>query len=284
MLQLLSVLLFGVAAAESPPVLVRYTVTERTRSVTPAGERISALAGTICVAGDRARWELAASSFPRASATIALADRGAITLLNPKLKVAADIAPSELPEVFRAPAAEETGSSSFGSRGLTISVTRDGAGRLFQESPTARWRVALNWDLTVETPGRVGRVKNEVRGVVECLEAAGDARTPFDDLVRLFPVRGDVREALEKELTRIHGLPVSVSIDVTSEVSSEVVGGASGGAGSARPLKTTTNVTRTVSSLTRQPLRPDEATLFRVPEGYRSRGLSYLTNEGPALP
>jgi hypothetical protein len=149
--------------------------------------------------------------------------------------------------------------------------------------PTARWRVELKWTLVVMLPGGISSVRHTTRGTIETAEVS-EARSPFDDLSRLFAARGEAREALEAELGKVAGLPVAVFLESTAESSGQAVASAAAAGTAERPFTTTTTVKRVVSKLVRVRLRPQDEVLFTVPSGFKSRGLERLLLDGPGLP
>jgi hypothetical protein len=278
-------LLLALAAPVGPaPAVIRYEVVEVTRSLTPAGARETALAATVTALQGKARWELSATRFPGVTARVALGDRDRVTFLDPDEFVAASASWEEFAELFTRAKGPE-GMSAEKVRDLSASVVREGAGEPLGGFPTRRFRVACAFTVVVSQPGRVARVKHTVSGAIEAVEELAAVRTPFDDLLRLFRVRGEAREALAKELAKVTGLPVRVRLDAESESAAEVAGAAGGEAGMARPpVRSTSTTTRAVSGFVRRAQGEGDDALFAVPESYRSRSLERLRIGGPKLP
>jgi hypothetical protein len=283
----LALLSLALALSPSPPPvpLVRYEMVESLHAMTPRGERDSAVKGTVTVAGDRARWDLAAGTFPRSHVTGALVARGRFTLLDIKEGVSADATRDDFDSLFL-PKAGEPAAAAPVVRDLVAIVRTDGAGRTFEGLPTTRWRVEVKWTLSVSLPGTVNTIRHTTRGTIETADVP-EARSPFDAMARLFTARGEAREALLSELGKVTGFPVFVALDSTAEPSTEVL--SSGSApGADRPAAsatttTTTTVKRVVSKLTRGKLRPEDEAVFAVPPGFKSRGLERLLLEEPSL-
>jgi hypothetical protein len=278
--------LFGLALAASPSPppapLVRYEVVESSHAMTPRGERDSALAGTVTVAGERARWDLVAGTFPRSRATAALADRSGFTLFDMKDGIAAAATREDFESLFQ-PKASEPPSAAPAIRDIVASVRAEGAGGRFEGMPTERWRVELKWTLLVTLPGGIRSVRHATVGTIDTVDVP-EARSVFDDLSRLFTSRGEAREAIEAELRKVAGLPVFVSLESTAEPRVEAVASTAAPGTAERPPTTTTSVKRSVSQLVRARLRPQDETLFEVPQGFKARGLERLILEGPSLP
>jgi hypothetical protein len=266
-----------------PARLVEYLVTEKVRSVTPHGPTSSALLGTIAVSGERARWELTAGTFPHSSASIALADRGTVTLLDPLEKISAVTSVAEFDSLLRGISSGESGGTNSSIRDVELSVKPDGVGRLFQGAPTRRFSIDLRWVLAVQSPGRFANVRSAMKGIIETAPEFEDAHSPFDDLARLLPLRGEALDALTPELHRVSGFPVFVSLEMTSEMQSEPVG-PNVAEGMRQTPRTTTTVTRSVSRLQRRKREPTDGTRFEVPAEFRLRGLERLRRSVPALP
>jgi hypothetical protein len=263
--------------------LVTYEVRESVTAVTPRGEQAQALVGRIAVAGDRALWELTTGTFPRSTAQAALADRGGITLLDRKLGTYASASRDEFDALFVPRTAVEMGAS-FTPRDVAALVEPLGSGSAFGEAATRRWRVTASWTLDVKTPGRAGEVKTTLSGTIVAAPDLAEAKAPFDDLLRLLPARGDVRDALERELARIAGLPVKVDLELVSEAHVEQIG--SGGEARDRtrkPPRTVTRIRRDLSAPVRRAARDEDAPLFAVPSSFHAKALEVLA-PAPALP
>ncbi len=278
---MLALLLLALGGPTSPAAtVVRFEVVEATRALTPAGPRETALSGTVTVSDGKARWELKSSRFPGVTASVALGDGSGVTLLDPGQAVAASASWEEFAALFSPPPGPE-GMSADAFRDVAATVTREGPGTPVDGFPTARYRVSCSFALVSSQPGRSVRVKHSVSGTIEASEALASARTPFDDLLRLFRVRGAAREKLSEELEKVAGLPVKVRLEAQSESQAEAVGATAGPGASARPpARATWTTTRTLSALVRRPVSERDGTLFAVPESYRSRSLDRLRTGG----
>lgn len=275
-LVLAAALLTGAAPAAAPerPALASYDVVESTRSVTPAGERTSGAAGTVKVAGGRARWELPHGSFPRSSASVAIADGALVTLLDPKERLAASATADDFTALFRGRPATE-GSAAASLRDVSVRLAPDGKGRLLEGRPTAKYLLEARWTLVLTTTGRIARVTTEIKGVIETVDEPA-ARSPFDGLSRLVPARAEAAEALDAELAKLPGLPVSAALDVTSKVVSEQAGMPSGTEPPPRPAEARQTITRRLTNLVvREGAASDDA-LFAIPADFHSRGLDRI--------
>ena len=271
------------APSVDPARLVEYRVTEMVRSVTPHGPSSSALVGSIAVSAERARWELEAGTFPHSTASIALAHRGAVTLLDTAEKISAVTSVAEFDSLLRGMSSGESGGTDSSIRDVELSVKPDGVGRFFQGAPTRRFTIDLRWVLAVQSPGRFVRVRSSMQGIIETAPDCEDARSPFDDLSRLLPLRGEALDALTPELHRVSGFPVFVSFEMSSELQSEPVG-PNVAEGMQQTPRTTTTVTRSVSRLQRRKREPTDGSRFEAPEEFRLRGLERLRRSVPALP
>jgi hypothetical protein len=271
----------GAASAEAParPVLASYDVTESIRTITPAGERGRAWAGTVRVAGGRARWELAHGTFPRSSAAVAIADGPLVTLLDPKEKLSASATPDDFTALFKGQPATE-GAAAGAVKDVSVHLKSDGAGRSLEGRKTARFALEASWTLVVSTPGRVNRVAVEVRGTIETADEPG-ARSPFDDLSRLLPARGAAQDALAAEFSHLGGLPVSVAVDVVSRASAEMPGMPSGTEPPPRPAEARQTITRRVSNLVARRGTASDDALFAIPDDFHARALDRIAPEGP---
>src|SRR5512143_1200293 len=71
------------AAGERAPALVTYTLEEKLSSTTPNGERVSALAARVTVAGGKARMELGGAPLPRFRGSLVLLDGRSAVIVDP---------------------------------------------------------------------------------------------------------------------------------------------------------------------------------------------------------
>ncbi|MEO6324564.1 MAG: hypothetical protein ABIT01_20425, partial [Thermoanaerobaculia bacterium] len=239
--------------------------------------------GTVMVSGQQARWELEQGTFPHATASVALAARGAVTLLDTKEKISAACTVSEFESLFRGLPSGDSGASHPSVRDLSVAVKPDGAGRSFQGTATRRYAIEVRWVLAVNNPGRFVSVKNVLLGTIEAAPDFEDARSPFDELTRLFPLRGETLEALTPELRQVAGLPVFVNLEMSSELQSENVG-PDVGEGMRKTPRTTTTVTRRVLHLQRRKRAAGDSARLAAPEEYKLRGLERLQRSAPGLP
>src|SRR5512141_1813325 len=168
------------AAAADRPVLFSYDVVESTRTLTPAGERNAGTAGTVRVAGPRARWELPHGSFPRSSASVAISDGPLVTLLDPKERLAASATAEDFTALFRGRPATE-GSAAASLRDVSVRLAPGGKGRVFEGRPSSKFVLEAKWTLVLQTTGRVARVTTEIKGTIETVDEPA-ARSGFDGL------------------------------------------------------------------------------------------------------
>lgn len=275
-LVLAAVLLFGAAPAAPPerPVLASYDVVESTRAVTPAGDRTSGTAGSVKVAGGRARWELPHGSFPRSSASVAIADGALVTLLDPKERLAASATADDFTALFRGRPATE-GSAAATLRDVSVRLAPEGKGRVLEGRPTWKYLLEARWTLVLTTTGRIARVTTEIKGVIETVDEPA-ARSLFDGLSRLVPARAEAAEALDAELAKLPGLPVSAALDVTSKVVSEQAGMPSGTEPPPRPAEARQTITRRISNLVVRKGAASDDALFAIPADFHSRGLDRI--------
>ncbi len=275
-------------SAPAPPPLCEYVLAEKEKGLGPAGERIRSLGGSVLVQGGRARWRLTASRFPRSTASEAILDgSGRLLLVDPAARSVALGAEADFPDLFRAPPAADSPASPTWND-VEVRASQAGEGRPFQGEPTSRTTLRGSWRLSLVLPGRVAGVRTTVEAVIDTLEGEGagrDARSPLDDLLRLFPARGDPAEAIARELGAVKGFPVRVTVVAVSEEMGEPLAGPAAGADPAqgRALRIRTETTREVTKLSRRAGRAEDAALFAPPEEFRSRPLERLlpSPEGP---
>ena len=281
-LVLAAALLTGAAPAADldRPVLASYDVVESTRTVTPAGERNAGTAGTVRVAGPRARWDLPHGSFPRSSASVAISDGPLVTLLDPKERLAASATADDFTALFRGRPATE-GSAAASLRDVSVRLVPGGKGRVFEGRPSSKFLLEAKWTLVLATTGRVARVTTEIKGAIETLDEPA-ARSGFDGLARLVPARGDAAEALDSELAKLPGLPVSVALDVTSKATSEQAGMPSGTEPPRPPVETRQTITRRLSNVAVRKGAASDDALFAIPEDFHSRSLDRIAPGGEA--
>jgi hypothetical protein len=266
-------------AAPVRPVVAAYDVVESTRTVTPAGERNAGVTGSVHVAGPRARWDLPHGTFPRSSASVAIADGPLVTLLDSKERLAASATPDDFASLFRGRAAAD-GSAAASVQDVSVHLAPDGAGRLFEGRPTSKFRLTARWTVVFSMTGRVARIATEVAGTIETLDEPA-ARSSFDAPGRMLPARGDAAEALDAELAKLPGLPVYTVFDVASKVTSEQPGMPSGTEPPRRPAESHQTITRRISNLSMRPGAASDDGLFEIPDGFHSRGLDRIVPEDP---
>ncbi len=274
-------------AARPPEPVVTYSVVQSVRASTPHGSREQALAGTVAVSGERARWELSGSTFPGTAATLAVGEPGRVTLVDLREKLAAAATWDEFRRLFQL-ASSEAGPAAAALAASEASVAAEGPGPSRDGIATSRYRVSFSWTMKLAQPGRLVTVVYTSRGTVDAADGFRDARSGFDDLLPLFVARGEAREKLAAELGKIGGLPVAVALETESEVKSEPAG-APGSAPAPpgplpTPIRTTGSATRTVSALARRAPTTADAALFSAPEDVRSRSLDRLLLRGAPLP
>lgn len=271
-------------APPPPPPLVTYRMAESWKSLSPRGERVRALSGTVAVAGDRMRWEISHGRFPRSTASLSIAGRDGVELVDLEARSSGRSTAQALRGLFLPGAAGEPGLASTAVRELAAEVRRDGDGPAFEGRPTARYRLTLSYRIDVATPGRVTSVKTRSTGTLLAVDAGlPEPTTPAADLVRLVPARGEALEAIESELAKVRGLVVRARVESESERAGAVVGGA-GTAEEPVPLKSTAVSTREVSGLSVRPFAPSDAALFGVPDDVRSVAWERLVLSEAGLP
>ncbi len=264
----------------APAPLATYDVSESRRVRTPAGERVRGTQGAVAVQGERARWTLPNGTFPRSSATAALADGTALTLVDGKERIAASATADDFASLFRGRPGPE-GATTAAIRDVSASLEPAGAGPAFDGRPTVRWSLKAAWTLVVMTPGRVARVTTKVDGTIDALDEPA-ARSVFDGLSRLLPARGEAAEALDGALAKLAGLPVSAAFEVVSTATSEAAGMPAGAEPPRPPVETRQTVTRRVSNLVVRPGKAADASLFALPEDVHHRALDRIVPaEGP---
>jgi hypothetical protein len=272
----------ALAAPPAPPELVEYALDESYRWVTPRGERAEGTSGRVTVLGDTALWKLDSGRFPRSEASEVLASGGTVTLVDRAGKGYAEAPAAEFAGLFSDPAAPDPGQSSAVVRDLSVSWKAAGASAPFEGLPTARYLLDVKYALVVSTPGRSATVTHEVHASIVAVKGLEGARSPFDDLLRLLPLRGAPREKAQNELLRVEGWPVAVRVESEALWTSEPVGTIREAA-QPRPLRSAAAVTRTVGRLVRRKAAEADEALLRVPADFRSRPLERMLRQGAGL-
>jgi hypothetical protein len=267
----------------APPVC-GYVLAESRKSVSPAGERASAVRGRVSVLGGTARWDLESGTFPGATAnTLVLGERGG-WLVDRKTSVAARAGLDDVTALFVSPARGEPGPFQASVRNVEVSPAEVAAGPAFEGRPTTRRSLTATWVLVLAMPGRVGSVRNRLTAVVDLLpEPPPGVRSPLDDLGRLFDVPVLVKEALAAELASLAGWPVSVVVETDSVQAVDYPGAAAPPSDERRPLQTFTQSRREVSSLASRPSRADDPAAFALSEETRVVGLERLVSPRETL-
>jgi hypothetical protein len=273
--------LAGTLAAAAPPPLparvAQYVLAESRTSVTPAGERASAVRGVVTVLGGTARWDLESGTFPRTQANAVVVGDRVGWLLDRKSSVAAPATLENVRELFVPPGGGDPGP--FQAVVSEVDVPSAGLtkGPSFEGRATARLRVTASWSLVTSMPGRVSRVRFRLTSVVDALADPPKAiRSPLDDLGRLLDVPSPVREALAPELARVRGVPVGVVVETEAELAVDHPGTASPPSDGRAPLRTRSETTRTLSALATRPAAASDARALALPEEVRVVGLERL--------
>lgn len=271
--------------SEPPARAAAYVLAESRKSVSPAGEVAAAVRGPVTVLAGSARWDLESGSFPRTTANaVVMGDREG-WLVDRKAGVAARANLQDVNALFLSPDGGEPGPFQSSVREVSVPPGTVSAGPSFEGRPTVRLRVTASWTLVTATPTRVGRVLARLNAVVDVLEEAPEgARSPLDDLERLFDVPRAVREALAPELARVPGLPVGVVVETDAELAVDYPGMAPPQQPDGRaPLTTRTEGRRTVSGLLSRAAAAGDAAAFVLPEGTRVVGIERLVESRETL-
>jgi hypothetical protein len=229
------------------------------------------------VAGDRARWELTAGTFPRSSASVAIADGPVVTLLDPKEKLSASATADDFVSLFRGRPAT-AGSGAVTVHDVSVRLKPDGRGHAFEGRPTARYVLEAAWTLVVSTTGRIARVATELKGTIETVDEPA-ARSAFDGLGRLILARGDAADALDSELAKLEGLPVLAVLEIESRSTAEAAGMPSGREPPRRPAGSRQTITRRVSNLVVRKGAASDDAFFAIPDDFHTRALDRIVPE-----
>jgi hypothetical protein len=271
-------------AAPPRPEAVDYVLTESSRSVTPRGEQAGGVTGHVVVLSGRAAWKLASGTFPRSTASMAIAEGGSVTLVDRAEKVAGETGVEEFDRLFLGPEARDGGLSSAAVRDLVVSLLPGGDGVPFAGKPSARHVLSVSYRLIVSTPGRSTSVKHELRATIDTVAGLDAARSPLDGLGRLFPVRGAARESVAAELGRLDGFPVAVRVESTGVMTSEPAGMARDPSDpGALPVRSSATLTREVAGLVRRRSTESDKVRLAVPEEVRSIPVQRLLREPTGL-
>ena len=272
----------GSAGPVPRPEVFEYALDETYRYVTPRGEQSEGSSGRVSVVGDAALWRLDSGRFPRSDASEILAGSGTITLIDRAGKAYAEAPVSELARLFADRASPDPGQSSVTVRDLAVLWKEAGAAAPFEGHPATRLLLAVKYALVVSTPGRSATVTHELHASFVTVRGLEGARSAFDDLLRLLPLRGAPREMVEAELSRLQGWPVTVRVDSEAVWTSEPVG-TSREESQPRPVRSSATVTRTVSRVVRRPAAEADEARLRVPADFRSRPLEKMVRQSPGL-
>jgi len=280
---LLASLVASGAFAEGPRREASYVLSEGRTVVSPAGERASAVRGTVVVRGGTARWDLESGTFPRSTAsTILLGDRGG-WLLERDESVAARATAEDLTALWVPAPTGEEGPFRSSVRGLAIQPPTAAPGPVFEGRPTKRHRLTADWSLETSTPGRVSTARTRLVATVVAVEDVDEeVLSPLDGFDRLLDLPGPVREEIAAALGAIPGWPVSVIVETESEHSSELPGIQAASPEGRRPLKTRVEAVRKVSALVLRPAG-EASSAFTLPERTRVVGIERLVTPRESL-
>lgn len=273
-------------AADDPPapLVVRYTLAETRKTVSAAGERASAVRGTVTVCGGTARWDLTTGTFPRTTANTFLAGERGAWLLDRSVAVAARARMEDFRALFVPPEEGDPGPFRVSVRDLAVSAADPAKGPSFRGRTTRRHRFESEWSLVTSMPGRVGRVRTKLSVTIDALdEAPEEARSPLDDLSRLLDVPEAVREELSPLLGAVRGWPVGVVAVTDAELSAEHPGAAAGAVEQGRPATVRTEVRREVADLVVGRAAPADLAALAIGEGTRLVGIERLVEPRETL-
>lgn len=287
MLRKAALLLVSLAAsgafADGPRREASYVLSEGRTVVSPAGERASAVRGTVVIRDGTARWDLESGTFPRSTAsTILLGERDGWLLARDE-SVAARATADDLTALWVPAPAGEEGPFRSAVRGLTIEPPTAASGPAFEGRPTRRHRLTAVWNLETSTPGRVSTARTRLVATVVAVEEIGDeVRSPLDGLDRLLDLPGPVRQEVVAALGALSGWPVSVVVETESEQTSELPGVRMASPEGGRPLMTRVEAVRTVSALVLRPAG-ESGQVFTLPEKTRVVGIERLVTPRETL-
>lgn len=238
----------------SPGKVASYVLSESRKVVSPAGERTSAVRGTVTVLDGAARWDLETGTFPRTKANTLFAGGRDGWLLDRKASVAARATAEEFRALFVPPAEGDPGPFQSAVADVAVPPAELSGGPAFEGRPTRRLKVSASWTLVASMPGRVGRVHSRLTATVDALaDSPEEVRSPLDDLDRLLDVPAPVLEALAVELSRLKGFPVKVVVATEAELGVDYPGTSPPPSDGRAPLRTFSEATRTVSALALRP-------------------------------
>lgn len=263
--------------AEPAPRLARYVLAESSKTVSAAGERASAVRGVVEVLGGTASWRLETGTFPRSRANaVLLGDRGG-WLVDRKGSVAARISADDLRALFVPPADGDPGPFRSAVRDVGVEPGAPESGPAFEGRATTRRRFTATWSLVASMPGREARIRTRLTAFVDLLdEPPAEVRSPLDDAGRLLDVPDAVREALDPVLSSFRGFPVGIVVRTEAEQSVDYPGMEAPAPDGRKPLRMTSETTRTVSSLETRPAARGDAAAFELSDTIRAVGLERL--------
>ena len=273
-------------SADAPPAarLARYSLAESRKTVSAAGERASAVRGTVTVSGGTARWDLTTGTFPRTSANTFLAGERSAWLVDRSVSVAARARMEDLRALFVPTGEGDPGPFQASVRDLEVREPDPVPGPSFLGRPTTRHRVEAEWSLVTSMPGRVGRIRSKLSLTIDALEAAPDeVRSPLDDVSRLLDVPEAVLDALGPHLGAVRGWPVGVVVASDAELSTEHPGAAAGAVLEGRPVTVRTEARREVADLVVGRAAPADLAALTVGEETRLGGIERLVEPRETL-
>lgn len=272
--------------ADAPPAarVARYSLAESRKTVSAAGERASAVRGTVTVSGGTARWDLTTGTFPRTTANTFLAGERSAWLVDRSVAVAARARMEEFRALFVPPGEGDPGPFQVALRDLAVSAADPARGPSFRGGTTTRHRFEAKWSLVTSMPGRVGRLGTKLSLTVDALDRAPDeARSPLDDVSRLLDVPEEVREALAPLLGAVRGWPVGVVAVTEAELSAEHPGAVTDAVEEGRPVTVRTEVRREVADLVVSRAAPADLAALAIGEETRLVGIERLVEARETL-
>ncbi len=264
--------------AEPAPRLARYVLAESSKTVSPAGERASAVRGVVEVLGGMASWRLESGTFPRSRANaVLLGERGG-WLVDGKGSIAARISADDLRALFVPPANGDPGPFRSAVREVEVAAGAPERGSAFGGHATTRRSFTATWSLVTSMPGREARIRTRLSAVFDLLdEPPAEVRSPLDDPGRLLDVPDTVREALDPLLSSFRGFPVGIVVRTEAEQSVDYPGMEAPAPDGRRPLRMTSETTRAVSGLETRPAAKGDAAGFELSDAIRAVGLERLS-------
>ncbi|MCG3193603.1 MAG: hypothetical protein DIJKHBIC_02857 [Thermoanaerobaculia bacterium] len=270
------------AQPDVPARLLQYEVSESRKITSARGPSVESVSGTVVVAGGKSRWTVTHGTFPRSSVSAVISSPDGFSFLSSEDKLAALGSREDFDSLFKGnPASEAGGLGTFSYDEIECQIIEKTKEPATGSLRAATFEINASWVLKVLLPGRSVSIRNRISGTLGTSRQYAAWPTPFDDPLRLLPLRGTAAEKIRREIEKLEGKIVTFHLEMTSEQTG--LEGVGGEAPAAAPARSSTTIERKTSGFLERAQAKGEDSLFAIPEDYKLRSPERILKFDPAL-